>query len=74
MICKDCKNNKDGFCQVFIEEDGTKKPISEKQIACGQKNLTNIHDERDWIEPSLQERLIVLEEKISELEDKEVSR
>ena len=68
MICEDCKNNKDGFCQVFILEDGSKKTISKRQVACGQKNLTEIHDERDWIEKTKIEKL---EERIKILEDEQ---
>ena len=69
MICKDCKNNKDGFCQICILEDGNKKPISERQIGCGFKNKDIGYDMREFIleKTPLELRIEALEEKTKDL-------
>ena len=74
MICDDCKNNKDGFCQICIFEDGNKKPISKDQVGCGFKNKDIGYDMRDFVleKSDLELRIEVLEEKIKNLPEKEV--
>ena len=71
-VCIDCQWNKFPLCDGTIDYLGTKMNIENlnEQFQCGQKNNSEISDDRNNNYLSIQERLNKLENRIQQLESK----